>query len=208
MLLTLQMVTIPVTRTCQRCCLSGVSTQVRLAATERLLDRVLRVDHAGEFGAVRIYEGQLAVLGKSSVGSIIQDMMAQEKHHLKTFEELIPKQRARPTALLPFWHVAGFALGAGSALLGKEGAMACTVAVETVIGEHYDNQIRALLADGRNGSTEHKDLIETLQKFRDEELEHLDAGLEHDAEKAPFYNGLSDFIKFGCRTAVWCSERI
>lgn len=118
-----------------------------LSDSERrqLVDRMIRVDHAGEFGADRIYAGQMAVLGKSSVGPIIKHMWEQEKHHLQTFERLVVKHRVRPTLLMPFWNIAGFALGAGTALLGKEGAMACTVAVEEVIGQHYNNQLRELL---------------------------------------------------------------
>ncbi len=103
-----------------------------------MIDRILRVDHAGEFGADRIYAGQMAVLGKTSVGPVIQEMWDQEKVHLKKMKELIPKYRVRPSILLPIWEVAGFALGAGTALLGKEAAMACTVAVEDVISTHYN----------------------------------------------------------------------
>ena len=103
------------------------------------IHRIIRVDHAGELGADRIYAGQLAILGRDpKVGPVIKEMWEQEKGHLKTFENLIPTYRARPTVLHPLWSVAGFALGAGTALLGKEAAMACTIAVETVIGEHYD----------------------------------------------------------------------
>ena len=112
-----------------------------------MLDRMLRVDHAGEYGADRIYAGQLAVLGKTPVGETIQHMWEQEKVHLATFNRLLPEHRARPTLLLPLWNVAGFALGAGTALLGKEAAMACTVAVEASITEHYNDQIRELVSE-------------------------------------------------------------
>ena len=128
----------------------------------------------------------------SQVGPLIQHMWDQEKHHLATFDKLIPEHRARPTALLPFWNVAGFALGAGTALLGKEGAMACTVAVEASITEHYNDQIRELTTVD---SEEHKELIATISKFRDEEQEHHDIGLENDAELAPAYQLLSNSIK-------------
>jgi len=107
-----------------------------------MIDRIIRVDHAGEFGADRIYAGQHAVLENTSVGGTIQHMWDQEKHHLDTFNKLIPRTRTRPTLLLPFWEVAGYALGAGTALMGKEAAMACTVAVEASITEHYNDQIR------------------------------------------------------------------
>ena len=106
------------------------SSRQRERAKRAMLDRMIRVDHAGEFGADRIYAGQHAVLGGTPVGDTIQHMWDQEKVHLATFNSLIPQHRARPTLLLPFWHLAGYALGAGTALLGKEGAMACTVAVE------------------------------------------------------------------------------
>ncbi|MFM7689947.1 MAG: demethoxyubiquinone hydroxylase family protein, partial [Alphaproteobacteria bacterium] len=100
-----------------------------------VVERTIRVDHAGEYGAKRIYEGQLAVLGRTKYGSLIEHMKAQEQVHLDTFSRLIGERRVRPTALLPFWHVAGFALGAATALLGHRGAMACTVAVEEAIDE-------------------------------------------------------------------------
>ncbi|CAL1526305.1 unnamed protein product [Lymnaea stagnalis] len=183
----------------------NISTSLRDAKTRTLLDKVIRVDHAGEYGADRIYAGQLAVLGKSSVGPLIKKMWEEEKHHRETFEKLMAENRVRPTALLPFWNIAGFALGAGTALLGKEAAMACTVAVEDVIGDHYNSQIRELVEDNPE---KHKALLETVKKFRDDELHHHDTGLQHDAEKAPFYNVLSQAIKIGCKGAIWVSERI
>ncbi|GFS03418.1 5-demethoxyubiquinone hydroxylase, mitochondrial [Elysia marginata] len=178
---------------------------VKKAKTRKLLDKIIRVDHAGEFGADRIYAGQLAVLKKSSVGPMIQEMWDEEKHHRETFEKLIVEKRVRPTVLLPLWNIAGFALGAGTALLGKEAAMACTVAVEDVIGDHYNNQIRELMEDDPE---QHKELLEIVKKFRDDEMHHHDIGLEYDAEKAPFYNALTQVIKIGCKGAVWISERI
>ncbi|EDV25861.1 5-demethoxyubiquinone hydroxylase, mitochondrial [Trichoplax sp. H2] len=179
----------------------------------KLIDRVLRVDHAGELGADRIYAGQLAVLGKTPVGPVIKKMWEQEKEHLQTFEKLIPDHRARPTALLPLWTVAGYVLGAGTAMLGKEAAMACTVAVEEVIGDHYNNQLRQLVAHGNaddsiSNSDEHKELLSVIKRFRDEELEHLDTGMEHNATEAPLYDGLKQVIQGGCRIAIWLSERI
>ncbi|KAM3917646.1 NADPH-dependent 3-demethoxyubiquinone 3-hydroxylase, mitochondrial [Leptodactylus fuscus] len=170
-----------------------------------LLDRIIRVDHAGEFGADRIYAGQMAVLGRSSVGPVIQRMWDQEKDHLKRFNELMVSNRVRPTALLPFWNVAGFALGFGTALLGRKGAMACTVAVEETISNHYNNQIRALM---EIDPEKHKELLQTIKKFRDDEMEHHDTGLEHDAELAPAYFLLKNAIQVGCRAAVYLSERI
>eukprot|EP00057_Strongylocentrotus_purpuratus_P007053 XP_011661527.1 PREDICTED: ubiquinone biosynthesis protein COQ7 homolog [Strongylocentrotus purpuratus] len=145
-----------------------------------MIDRFIRVDHAGEVGADRIYAGQLAVLKNTSVGPLIQEMWDQEKHHKETFERLIPERRVRPTVLLPIWNVAGYVLGAGTALMGKEAAMACTVAVEESIGQHYNDQIRALIEDDPEV---HKELLEIIKQFRDEELEHLNTGLENDAKK-------------------------
>ena len=166
-----------------------------------LVDRVIRVDHAGEYGAVRIYEGQLAVLGKSAAGPVIRKMAEQEREHLRTFDDLVARRRVRPTALLPVWHLAGFALGAGTALLGKKAAMACTVAVEEVIDEHYAGQVAALDDDEAA-------LRDTCEQFRQEELEHRDTGLEHGAEGAPAYPLLTSAIKKGSRLAIWLSERI
>ncbi|CAI8024797.1 5-demethoxyubiquinone hydroxylase, mitochondrial (Fragment), partial [Geodia barretti] len=112
------------------------------------VDRMIRVNHAGEFGANRIYAGQISVLGDSSVGSSIKHMQAQERTHLELFDNLMSRRRVRPTLFLPLWDVAGFILGAGSAALGKEAAMACTVAVEEAVVEHYNSQLRELIAEG------------------------------------------------------------
>ncbi len=171
---------------------------------KQLIERIIRVDQAGEYGAVRIYEGQLSVLGKSDKGPVIRNMLAQEVDHLDTFNKMVGERRVRPTALMPLWHLAGFALGAGTALLGEKAAMACTVAVEEVIDEHYAEQIKKL---DRMGGDE-KDLSETCEQFRKDELAHRDTGLEHGAEQAPGYEGLSALIKTGSRMAIWLSERI
>lgn len=168
------------------------------------LDSIIRVDHAGELGADRIYAGQMAVLGRTSVGPKIREMWEQEKVHKAKFEELINKYRVRPTVMVPIWNVAGFVLGAGTALLGPQAAMACTVAVESVIVDHYNDQLRALMSDPEHN----KELLETIQKFRDDEQEHHDIGLDHGAEQAPFYRALSDTIKFGCKTAISISKVI
>jgi ubiquinone biosynthesis monooxygenase Coq7 len=159
------------------------------------------VDHAGEYGAKRIYEGQLAVLGRTKYGPLIEHMKAQEQVHLDTFSRLIGERRVRPTALLPFWHVAGFALGAATALLGHRGAMACTVAVEEAIDEHYRAQ-EDILGDDEAA------LRADIARFRAEELEHRDTGLEHEAEQAPAYRLLSAAIKTGCKIAIKISERV
>ncbi|KAL3311809.1 ubiquinone biosynthesis monooxygenase Coq7 [Cichlidogyrus casuarinus] len=158
---------------------------------KKMLDRMIRINHAGEYGANRIYEGQLAVLGNTQSGPLIQHMLEQEQVHLKKFEELMPQYRVRPTVLLPFWHLAGFALGAGTALIGKEAAMACTVAVESVISDHYNDQIRELMEEDPEAF---KELMDTIKKFRDEELEHHDAGLENNAEQVSPYQRLVLFF--------------
>lgn len=167
------------------------------------LERLLRVDHAGEYGARRIYEGQLAVLGGSKSGAVIRHMHEQEMEHLRTFEQLLPERRVRPTLLQPVWHVAGFALGAATALMGERAAMACTVAVEEVIDEHYAEQAEEL-AD----SPEETELRDTIERFRAEELEHRDIGLEHEAEQTPGYEILSGLVKVGSRAAIWLSKRV
>lgn len=163
--------------------------------------RIIRVDHAGEYGAKRIYQGQLAVLGRGPHGDTIRHMQAQEQVHLDTFSALIAKRRVRPTALLPFWHVAGFALGALTAAMGTRAAMACTVAVEEAIDEHYAAQ------SARLGEDE-ADLRDTIETFRAEELEHRDIGLANEAELTPGYRVLSGLIKAGCKAAIAISERV
>tara|TARA_Y100000590_G_scaffold470015_1_gene661340 strand:+ start:1103 stop:1657 length:555 start_codon:yes stop_codon:yes gene_type:complete len=167
-----------------------------------ILEEIIRVDHAGEYGATRIYDGQIAVFGKNTkLGKTIQHMANQEQEHIEKFNELILKHKVRPTAFLPIWNIAGFALGAGTALLGEKAAMACTVAVEKVIGEHYQKQ-QKLLGD------DHKELIKTIKKFEKDELEHHDIGIAHDAEKTPGYKILSKFIETGCKAAIMISKKI
>lgn len=168
---------------------------------DQLVQRVLRVDHAGEYGAVRIYEGQLAVLGKGRAGSVIREMAEKEREHLATFNELLPKRRVRPSALQPVWHVAGFALGAATAMLGPKAAMACTAAVEEVIDEHYARQVRMLGDD----EAELRDLCE---QYRQDEVEHGHTALEHGARDAPAYRALTGAVKAGSRAAIWLAERI
>jgi ubiquinone biosynthesis monooxygenase Coq7 len=166
-----------------------------------LVDRILRVDHAGEYGARRIYAGQLAVLGKSPSAPALRHMAEQEAQHLRAFEKLMVERRARPTALLPIWHVAGFALGAATALLGERAAMACTVAVEEVIDQHYRGQIESL-------GEEEGPLGETLEAFRRDEVAHRDTALAAGAEDAPGYAVLTQAVKSASRIAIWLSERL
>jgi len=163
--------------------------------------RAIRVDHAGEYGARRIYEGQLAILKGTRWEPVLTHMKEQEQVHLDTFSRLIAERRVRPTALLPIWHVAGFALGAATAALGHRAAMACTVAVEETIDAHYRAQTETLGEDEAA-------LKERIETFRQEELDHRDIGLENEAEMAPAYRVLSAAIRLGCRVAIRLSERI
>lgn len=168
------------------------------------VERIIRVSHAGEFGADRIYAGQAAVLRNSSVGPVIQHMQEQEKAHLEMFSGLVERRRVRPSALMPVWDIAGYVLGAGSALLGKEAAMACTVAVEEAVAEHYNSQLRELLAEDVGD----EELLQGISECRDEELEHKHIGLDHSAQLAAGYEAMSEVIKAGCRAAIWMSERV
>jgi ubiquinone biosynthesis monooxygenase Coq7 len=163
--------------------------------------RMIRVDHAGEYGAARIYDGQLAVLGRSRTAAAIHEMAEQEKRHLVAFERIVVARGVRPTVLTPLWHIAGFALGAATALLGERAAMACTVAVEEVIDEHYRGQAEAL------GDSE-PDLRETIEAFRADELAHRATALAHGARDMLGYELLSSAIKAGSRLAIWLSTRI
>ena len=176
--------------------------QSKSTTDKTTLDEIIRVDHAGEYGATRIYDGQIAVFGKDSkIGKTIQHMADQEQEHIEKFNELLIEKRVRPTALLPLWNIAGFALGAGTALMGEKAAMACTVAVEKVIGEHYREQ-QDLLED------DEKELKKTIAKFEKDELEHHDIGLEHDAENAPGYKVMTKVIEIGCKAAIAISKKI
>mgnify|MGYP001344008889 CR=1 FL=1 len=167
-----------------------------------ILEEIIRVDHAGEYGATRIYDGQIAIFGKNSkIGKTIQHMADQEQEHIQKFESLILQNRVRPTALLPVWNIAGYALGVSTAMLGEKAAMACTVAVETVIGNHYGEQLSMLEDD-------QKELKKTIKKFKADELEHHDIGIAHEAEKAPGYKILSKVIELGCKTAIKISKKI
>ena len=162
--------------------------------------RIVRVDQAGEFGAVRIYAGQKAVLRHGPEADAVREMADQEKYHLETFDRIVAERRVRPTALNPLWRIAGYALGATTALIGPRAVMACTVAVEDVIDEHYAKQLDVLGAD-------ETELRATIAEFRDDELEHRNTAMEHGAEDAPAYPALSAAIKTGSRVAIWLSER-
>lgn len=162
---------------------------------------MIRVDHAGEYGAVRIYDGQLAVIGRGRARDEIRRMAEQEKRHLAAFDELMRTHRVRPTGLHPVWHVAGYVLGAATALLGERAAMACTVAVEEVIDEHYRDQARRL--DEREPA-----LKATVEEFRADELRHRAAAIEHGATEAFGYDLITAVVKTGSRVAIWLSSRI
>ena len=174
-------------------------------ATEARLAEILRVDHAGELGAVHIYRGQRAVLGEAAghtrIAGQLAEMEAHEAEHLARFDRLLTERQVRPTAMAPVWRLAGFALGAGTALLGEKAAHACTEAVETVIEEHYAGQIAEL--QGRE-----PELAAELSKFRDEELAHRDLAIEEGAREAPAHGLLSAVIGAGCRAAIKLSEKV
>ena len=160
----------------------------RVLTDQSILEEIIRVDHAGEFGATRIYDGQIAIFGKKSkIGKTIKHMADQEQEHIETFEKLILNHRVRPTALLPVWNVAGYFLGVATAMMGEKAAMACTVAVV---------------------KEDHKKLKATIKKFAQDELEHHDIGIAHDAEKTPGYTILTKFIEMGCKTAIAVSKKI
>jgi len=170
-------------------------------ATADAIARMIRVDQAGEYGAARIYDGQLAVLKDSAAASAVRHMAAQEKRHLERFDALVAERRVRPTALSPLWHIAGYALGAATAFLGERAAMACTVAVEEVIDEHYRGQLETL------GGTD-AELAAIVADFRADEVAHRDTALKHGAADTPGYPLLSAAIKTGSRLAIWLSTRI
>ena len=170
------------------------------------LEEMIRVDHAGEHGAVRIYDGQLAVFdkipGMEKTAALIRHMAEQEEEHLTHFDRLIVERNIRPTAFGPLWEVAGFTLGAVTALMGEKAAMACTAAVETEIDAHYAAQLDEL----ENGADD--DLRTTIEKFRADEAAHRDTAMENGAEETPGYEMMSQLIRFGCRVAIRASEKI
>ena len=165
---------------------------------------MIRVDQAGEYGATRIYAGQLAVMGDRGPHSAeIRAMADQEAGHLAKFDALVARRRTRPTALQPVWSAAGYALGAATALIGPEAAMACTAAVEEEIDRHYTRQLDELERDGDD-----PELAAMIADFREDERAHRDAALAAGAENAPAFPLLSAAIRLGCRAAIRLSERI
>lgn len=165
-------------------------------------DAMLRVDQAGEYGATRIYAGQLAVMGDRAPGSAeIRAMAQQEADHRARFDALLASRGVRPTALQPLWSVAGFALGAATALIGPKAAMACTAAIETEIDAHYTEQLEELGADDPEFSA-------MIEEFRDDEREHKASAIAAGAEQAPAYHLLTGAIRLGCKVAIGLSKRI
>ncbi len=165
------------------------------------IEKMIRVDHAGEFGAVQIYKGQLDVLRGTKCAEMIEHMYDQEKGHLATFETYMRERGIRPTLLSPVWRIAGYALGAITAQMGEKAAMACTAAVEDVIDKHYGDQLEQL-------RPEEKDLRAIIEKFRAEEEEHKELALDFGAEQAVGYPVLSKIIKAGSHIAIFLSKRI
>lgn len=169
--------------------------------SRRDIERFLRVDHAGERAAQQIYKGQLAVLANHEMADEIRHMMDQEVEHLETFDSLLNERQVRPSLLDPLWGVAGFTLGVVTAAMGPKAAMACTIAVEEVIGEHYQKQADILGED-------EPALQATVERFRDEELEHRDIAVEHDGREARHYSLLRKVIQRGCRAAIKIAEKV
>ena len=169
--------------------------------SRRDIERFLRVDHAGERAAQQIYKGQLAVLVNHEMADEIRHMMDQEVEHLETFDSLLNERKVRPSLLDPLWGAAGFTLGVVTAAMGPKAAMACTIAVEEVIGEHYQKQADTLGEDER-------DLQAIVERFRDEELEHRDIAVDHERREARYYELLRSVIQRGCRTAIKIAEKI
>lgn len=166
------------------------------------VDAMVRVDQAGEYGATRIYAGQLAILGDRSPASrAVARMARQEERHRAFFDAMMARRGVRPTLLQPLWNVAGFALGAVTAAIGPEAAMACTAAVETEIDKHYSDQLQVL-------GTSDPVLSAAVADFQAEEVEHRDTALAAGAENAPAYPMLSGLIRLGCKVAIATAKRI
>ncbi|KAE8390167.1 putative ubiquinone biosynthesis protein Coq7 [Aspergillus alliaceus] len=181
------------------------------------LDGALRVNQAGELAATLIYKAQTPQVVRSHphLRPLMKHMYDQEAGHFSTFNQMIAKHQIRPTAMYPIWQVAATFLGWSTGAMGREAAMACTEAVETEIGSHYNEQVREILSwqaeaesRGEELDDELKDMLVTFRRIRDEELEHLDHAVENDAKEARPYDPLVNIIRFGCRTAINISEKI
>ncbi|KAL6906889.1 COQ7 domain-containing protein [Trichoderma evansii] len=198
---------------------SGSSKKLKPLTQEQrdFLSSALRVNQAGELAATLIYSAQTPIVVRKHphLRPLMAHMYDQEAVHFSTFNSLIHKHRVRPTALYPLWSVLASGLGWSTAIMGREAAMACTEAVETEIGNHYNEQIRSILemissweAQGYDVGGEIKQLVDTLRRIRDEELEHLDHAVENDARKAEPHWLLTNIIRAGCRGAIWVSEKV
>jgi len=172
---------------------------------KRILEEIIRVDHAGERGAIKIYEGQLLALNTikqdEKLKTIIQEMKEHEKEHLEYFEKEIQKRNMKPTYLLPLWDLIGVSLGFGTALLGKKVAMLCTASVEEVIEDHYENQLKKIGDD-------EKDLKNKIEKFKEDEVNHKNIAYETGASKTGIYSVMDKVIKTGSKIAITISEKI
>ena len=172
---------------------------------KKILEEIIRVDHAGERGAIKIYEGQLLALKTikedPALRDKIEEMKEHEKEHLEYFEKEIQKRKIKPTYLLPLWDIMGVALGFGTALLGKKAAMLCTASVEEVIEDHYQNQLKKLGKDESN-------LKEKIEKFRSDEINHKNKAYEAGATNKGFYSVMDKIIRTGSRIAITISEKI
>ena len=172
---------------------------------QKILEEIIRVDHAGERGAIKIYEGQLLALSTikqdKNLKKIIEEMKEHEKEHLEYFEKEIQKRKMRPTYLLPLWDLMGVSLGFGSALLGKKATLLCTASVEEVIEDHYENQLRKIGED-------EKDLKKKIEKFKGDEVNHKNTAYESGASKAGIYSIMDKIIRTGSKIAITISEKI
>lgn len=164
---------------------------------------MIRVNQAGEYGAVQIYKGQLKVLSKSPVAPVLKEMLEQEYTHLQAFNEEMARRGVRPTLLEPFWRMAGWTLGVVTAFLGEKEAMACTVAVEDVIDQHYAAQDHYL-----QDHPQESPLRDLIQKCRQDECHHRDLGYHHQASEAMAFPLLTGAIKTASRLAIWISKRL
>ncbi|KAK8255631.1 putative ubiquinone biosynthesis protein Coq7 [Phyllosticta capitalensis] len=196
---------------------SGEQRTPLSAEQKAFLDGALRVNQAGELAAVLIYLSQTPPIVRSHphLRPLMKHMLDQEKGHFDTFNHLLAKHRIRPTIMYPAWTVASTVLGWGTGILGREAAMACTEAVETEIGQHYNEQVAELLewerrlqAKGEELGPELSELLKNLRRIRDEELEHLDHAVENDAKEARPYELLTNVIRGGCRAAIWLTEKV
>ncbi len=173
---------------------------------QKRLNEIIRVDHAGEHGAIAIYKGQiktLELIGDKKTLPLIYGMLEGEKAHAQKFDELVEKKKTRATALMPLWHLSGFTLGVVSALGGRNSLMACTEAVEEVIDKHYSDQISELENSGKE-----PEILEIVKKFHADELEHEEIAKNEISENTPFLNAFKKVVKVGCKIAINISEKI